>query len=357
MKPPHPLAALPVLLLASLATVTTLLPACGRSPVLINGAGATFPFPLYSKWFYEYNKLHPDCQINYQSIGSGGGIRQLTAHTVDFGASDAPMTSAELREAPDTLHVPTVIGAVVVTHRVPGVTGGLRLSQAALADIFLGTIRRWDDPRIQATNPGVALPALPITVVHRSDGSGTTDIFTDYLAHVSPRWRAKVGSGKSVKWPVGLGDKGNEGVTGLVQTLPGTIAYVEYAFAEHNGLPMAALQNRRGRFIAPTMESASRAAIGLAMPADFRVSLVDPPGEDAYPVAAFTYILIDQHQRDARKGAELIHFLQWALSDGQRDAKALGYAPLPPLVAERVLAALRTVTLPSAAPEHDHAAH
>jgi phosphate transport system substrate-binding protein len=304
-------------------------------PLLITGAGATFPYPLYSKWFSEYNKLHPDIRFNYQSIGSGGGIRQVTDKTVDFGASDAPMTDEELSKAASVIHVPTVLGAVVVVFNVKGVEQ-LKLSPETLAGIFLGTVKTWNDPALAKENPGVSLPATPITVVHRADGSGTSAIFTDYLAKVSPEWKAKVGAGKSVKWPVGLGGKGNEGVTGLVKQTGGTLGYVELAYANQNKLTTAALKNKAGHYVRPSIESTSAAAAGAAIPADFRASLTDASGETAYPISAFTYLLVDTAPKDAAKAQALQKFLAWAVHDGQKLASPLDYAPLPPAVVSRV---------------------
>jgi len=296
-------------------------------PILITGAGATFPNPLYSKWFSEYNKLFPDVRFNYQAIGSGGGIQQFTAGTVEFGATDAPMTAEELAKAPDAVHIPTVLGAVVVTYNAPFV--GLKLTPDVLAGIFLGKITRWNDPAIARVNPGITFPDTAITVVRRSDGSGTTSIFTDYLAKVSPEWKEKVGAGKSVSWPVGLGGKGNDGVTGLIKQTPGSIGYVELAYANQNKLPLTALRNRDGNFVLPSLESTSAAAAGVTMPADYRVSLTDAAGKDAYPMASFTYLLVHKDAKDAAKGVALANFLWWAVHAGQAYAAPLDYAPLP----------------------------
>ena len=311
--------------------------------LLINGAGATFPFPLYSKWFSVYNHQHPELRFNYQSIGSGGGIKQITLHTVDFGASDAPMTDQELARAPGVLHVPTVLGAVAVVSS--GTPAGVKLTPAALADIFLGHITRWNDPRLQAIPGQPRLPDLAITVAHRSDGSGTTNVFTDYLSKVSPAWKSRVGTGKAVRWPAGLGGKGNEGVTGLVRSTPGAIGYVELAYAKQNHLAMAALQNADGRFVLPTIASTSAAAAGVRMPADFRVSITNAQGPDAYPIASFTYLLVYKDQRDAQKGKALAQFLWWAIHDGQALAAPLDYAPLPKPVVAKVEHELRTLTV------------
>jgi len=312
--------------------------------LLINGAGATFPFPLYSKWFSEYNKLHPDQQFNYQSIGSGGGIKQVTEGTVHFGASDAPMTDEELKKAPDVVHIPTVLGAVVVVHNLPGVSE-LKLSPETLAGIFLGKITRWNDPALAKDNPGAKLPATAIAVAHRSDGSGTTAIFTDYLAKVSPEWKTTVGAGKSVKWPVGLGGKGNEGVTGIVKQTPGAVGYVELAYANQNKLAPATLKNHEGEFVKPTLEAITAAAAKAAMPKDFRVSVTDAPGKASYPIAGFTYLLVRRDQKEKAKGTALVQFLWWAVTDGQKFAAPLDYAPLPREVNDLVQATLKTLTV------------
>ncbi len=310
--------------------------------LLINGAGATFPFPLYSKWFSEYNKLHPELQFNYQSIGSGGGIQQITNRTVDFGASDAPMKDEQLEKAPGTVHIPTVMGAVVVTYNAP--IEQLKLTPDTIAGIFLGKIQKWNDPALAAVNPGVKLPDAAITVVHRSDGSGTTNIFTDYLSKVSPAWKSEVGSGTAVKWPAGLGAKGNEGVSGLVKQTPGAIGYVELAYANQNKLPKSLLRNKEGAFVAATMESTSEAAAGVAVPDDFRVSITDASGKGAYPMASFTYVLVPRDQQDPVKAKAIVDFLNWAVHAGQQYAAPLDYAPLPKAVAEKVTAKLKTLT-------------
>jgi phosphate transport system substrate-binding protein len=312
--------------------------------LLINGAGATFPFPIYSKWFSEYNKLHPEVQINYQSIGSGGGIKQITEKTVDFGASDAPMSDPELQKAPGLLHIPTVMGAVVVVYNVPGVSE-LRLSPENLVSIFLGKIVKWNDPAIAKDNPKAKLPGLAISVAHRSDGSGTTSVFTDYLAKVSPEWKTGPGQGKSVNWPTGLGGKGNEGVTGLVKQTEGGVGYVELAYANQNKLTMADLKNHDGQWVKASLETVSAAAAKAGMPADYRISITDAPGKEAYPIAAFTYVLIYKEQTDAAKGAQLVHFLWWALHDGQKMAAGLDYAPLPVPLVKKVDATLKTITV------------
>lgn len=315
----------------------------GEATVSLTGAGATFPYPLYSKWISEYRRVDPAVRINYQSIGSGGGIRQIIERTVDFGASDAPMTDEELASAPSRLlHVPTTLGAVALVANLPGSNASLRLDGEVLAAIYLGTITRWNDPALVVLNPDVVLPAESIAVVHRSDGSGTTAVFTDYLVRVSAVWHDKVSSGKSVAWPVGLGAKGNEGVMGLVKTTPYSIGYVELAYAVQSKLPVALLKNRAGRFVAPTIDSISAAATGSinTMPEDFRVSIVNATGDDAYPIAAFTYVLVYAETPDHRRAAALTAFLRWTLGEGQQYAAALHYAPLPGEVAKRVESAL-----------------
>jgi phosphate transport system substrate-binding protein len=311
--------------------------------LLINGAGATFPFPLYSKWFAEYNKLHPDLRFNYQSIGSGGGVKQITERTVDFGASDAPMSDAEMAKAPGIVHIPTVLGAVAVVYN--GAPAGLKLTPEVLADIFLGKITRWNDPKLQSIPGQPKLPDAAITVAHRSDGSGTTAVFTDYLSKISPTWKTSVGTGKAVKWPVGLGGKGNEGVTGSVKSTPGSIGYVELAYANQNKLTMAAIKSADGEFVMPSIESTSAAAAGVEMPADFRVSITNSKGKGAYPISSFTYILIYKEQTDAAKGKAIGNFLWWAIHDGQKLAGPLDYAPLPKPVVAKVETALRGITV------------
>jgi phosphate transport system substrate-binding protein len=300
----------------------------------LTGAGATFPYPIYSKWFADY-AAKTGVKINYQSIGSGGGIRQLSEQTVDFGASDAPMSDDEMSKAKggQVMHFPTVLGAVVLTYNVPEITRPLRLTGDAVADIFLGQITKWNDAKIAALNPGVKLPASDIIVAHRSDGSGTSYIFTDYLTTVSPSWASGPGKGKDVKWPVGLGGKGNEGVTGIVKQTPGAIGYVELAYAKQNKLPYAQVRNAAGQFVAPTIESVTAAAAGAAkaLPptTDFRVSIVNAPGKEAYPISSFTWILVYANQSDATKGKKLVDFLRWAFNSGEAAASSLDYAPLP----------------------------
>ena len=311
--------------------------------MLINGAGATFPYPLYSKWFDEYAKVDPSVRFNYQSIGSGGGQKQILAQTVDFGASDGPMSDQNLAKAHSKLlHIPTVAGAVVVTYNLPG-PPTLKLDGPLIADIFLGKITVWNDARIAALNPGVKLPGTDVVVVHRSDGSGTSYIFTDFLSNVSKDWETKVGRHTSVKWPAGLGAKGNEGVAGQVKQLPGTIGYVELAYAHQNKLPKAQIKNSSGNFVTPSLESVTEALATAKIPDDFRFSMVDPPGEKAYPISGATWLLVYEQQADAAKGKKLVEFLQWALSKGEAMASALDYAPLPEALEGLVLERIKTI--------------
>jgi len=302
----------------------------------INGAGATFPYPVYSKWFDEYQKKNSQVQINYQSIGSGGGIRQITEGTVDFGASDGPMNDEQLKAFQDKhgfgiLHFPTVLGADVPTYNIPGVTSALNFTPEALAGIFLGKITKWNDPAIVATNKGVRLPANDIVVVHRSDGSGTTYIWTDYLSKVSDEWKNKVGKGASVNWPVGLGGKGNEGVTGQIKNAPNSIGYVELIYAVSNNIPYGSVKNSSGNFVKADLASVSAAAAAVAktMPDDFRVSITNPPGNTAYPIASFTWLLIPEKFSDTAKRDAIKGFLSWMLEDGQNYTEQLSYARLP----------------------------
>lgn len=312
----------------------------------INGAGATFPYPIYSKWFAEYNALHPEVRINYQSIGSGGGIRQLTNQTVFFGATDGPMSEEQLKAAPGAvLHFPTVLGAVVPIYNVPGVEGDLKFSGAVLADIYLGKVKKWNDPALAKLNPGVKLPATDITVVHRSDGSGTTFIFVDFLSKVSPAFKEKVGVATSVNWPAGVGGKGNEGVSGLVTQTPGSIGYVELIYAKQTKTAYGAVQNAAGEFVKASVEAVTAAAAEAAanMPADFRVSITNAPGKAAYPIASFTWMLLFENPTDKAQSAAMVNFLKWALTDGQKGAAELGYAPLPASVVTLEQAALAKV--------------
>jgi phosphate transport system substrate-binding protein len=311
--------------------------------MLINGAGATFPYPIYSKWFDEYAKVDPSVRFNYQSIGSGGGQKQILSQTVDFGASDGPMSNENLAKAPGKiLHIPTVAGAVVVTYNLPG-SPGMKLDGPAVADIFLGKLTKWNDKRIAALNPGVKLPDTDLVVVHRSDGSGTSYIFTDYLSSVSPQWEKEVGRNTSVKWPAGLGAKGNEGVAGQVRQLAGTIGYVELAYARQNKLPTAEIKNPAGNFVAPSVESVTAALAAAKIPEDFRFSMVNPPGEKAYAIAGATWLLVYEQAKDPAKGKKLVEFLNWALTKGEGMAASLDYAPLPEGLRERVLEKIKTI--------------
>src|SRR5208282_4371439 len=315
----------------------------------LNGAGATFPYPMYSKWFSEYHKLHSDVQMNYQSIGSGGGIRQVTEGTVDFGASDMPMTDEQLKEAQTKLgtkilNIPTVMGAVVPAFNIPGVSAEVKFTPEVLAGIYLGKIANWNDPAISAANPGVKFPSQDIIVVHRSDGSGTTFIWTDYLSKVSSEWKGQVGSGTSVKWPRGLGGQHNEGVAGLIRQMPGSIGYVELIYAVQNNIPYGSVRNAAGTFLKASLEGVTAAAASAPkMPADFRVSITDAPGKDAYPISSFTWLLIPEHSKDPAKGKILADFLNWMLSDGQKMTKDLTYAPLPDSVVAKVRDAIKPV--------------
>ena len=315
--------------------------------VQINGAGATFPYPIYSKWFSEYNKLHANVQINYQPIGSGGGIRQVTEQTVFFGASDGPMTDDQLKAAPGMLmHFPTVLGGVVPVYNIPGVTAELKFTGDVLANIYLGRITKWNDTAIAALNPGVKLPATDITVVHRSDGSGTTYIWVDYLAKISPEFKSKVGVGTSVNWPAGVGGKGNEGVAGSIRQLPGSVGYIELIYALQNKIPFGSMQNSSHNFIKASLESTTAAAVGVKMPDDFRVSITNPPGKNAYPIASFTWLLIPTNPADANKGKILKDYLFWMLDKGQTMTEALSYAPLPKDVVEKEKGAINSKVKP-----------
>ncbi|HZJ33450.1 MAG TPA: phosphate ABC transporter substrate-binding protein PstS [Vicinamibacterales bacterium] len=310
------------------------------STVQINGAGATFPNPIYSKWFSEYNKLHPNIQINYQPIGSGGGIRQLTSQTVFFGASDGPMTDEQLKAAPGPiLHFPTVLGAVVPVFNLAGVTD-LNFSGPLLADIYLGKIKKWNAPAIARLNPGVTLPATDIAVAHRSDGSGTTYIWVDYLSKVSPEFKEKVGVNASVNWPVGIGGKGNDGVAGVVSQTPGAIGYVELIFALKNNISYGSVQNAAGGIVKASPESVTKAAAGVSMPDDFRVSITNAPGAGAYPISSFTWLLLYENPSDKAMSKVMVDFITWAIRDGQKFATELGYASLPDAVVMKEMGAL-----------------
>jgi len=328
-----------------LAALTLALPVFVLGQTTLNAAGATFPYPMYSKWFSEYNKLHPDVQVNYQSIGSGGGIRQVLNGTVDFGASDGPMSDEQLKQAKfKILHIPTVMGAVVPAYNIPGVSGEIKFTPEALAGIYLGKIQKWNDPALIQANPGVKLPDQSIIVVYRSDGSGTTFIFTDYLSKVSKEWATVVGKGTSVKWPIGLGGKGNEGVAGQVRQLQGSIGYIELIYALQNKISFGSLKNASGNFVKASLEGVTEAAASIkTMPADFRVSITNAPGKDAYPISSFTWLLIPVPAKDPNKGKIIHDFLEWMVSDGQKMTSQLSYAPLPQNVAEKVKEAIKQV--------------
>jgi phosphate transport system substrate-binding protein len=333
-----------VLTIAVVAAGVTL----AAQTIQINGAGATFPYPIYSKWFSEYNKLKPNVQINYQSIGSGGGIRQITNQTVFFGATDGPMTQEQLLAAPGRiLHFPTVLGADVPVYNIPGVEADLKFTGPVLADIFLGKVTKWNDPALTKLNPGVQLPATEITVVHRSDGSGTTYIWVDYLAKVSPEWKQKVGVATSVNWPVGVGGKGNEGVAGLIRQTPGSIGYVELIYALQSKIRYGAVQNMAGEFLQANVQSvtAAAAAAASAMPKDFRVSITNAPGKGVYPIASFTWLLLYESPKDKQQARIFVDFVKWMLADGQKFAADLGYAPLPEAVVKMELEALAKIKL------------
>jgi phosphate transport system substrate-binding protein len=311
--------------------------ATASAQMMINGAGATFPYPIYSKWFDEYAKVDPSVRFNYQSIGSGGGQKQIMAQTVDFGASDGPMSDENLAKAQGKLlHIPTVAGADVVTYNLPG-SPTLKFDADTIAGVFLGQIKKWNDPKITALNPGAKLPDQDILVVHRSDGSGTTYIWTDYLSKISPEWKSKVGTNTSVNWPTGVGGKGNEGVAGQIKQTPGALGYVELIYAIQNKMPYADVKNSAGEFIKPTLESITAALATAQIPDDFRFSMTNAPGKDAYPICGATWLLVYQQQKDAAKGKKLVEFLKWSMTKGEGMTKTLDYAPLPENVQQRVL--------------------
>ncbi len=337
------------LLAAALCAAVALPAAAGLAQtVQINGAGATFPYPIYSKWFSEYNKIHPEVEINYQSIGSGGGIRQLSNQTVFFGATDGPMTSDQQFAAPGSiLHLPTVLGAVVPIYHIPGVDAQLKFTGKVLADIIMGKVTRWNDPAIAGLNAGVKLPATDITVAHRSDGYGTTYIFVDYLSKVSPDFKKTVGVATSVNWPVGVGGKGNEGVAGLVKQTPGSIGYVELVYAQQNKIDFGSVQNFDGEFVAASLASvtAAASAASKAMPKDFRVSITNAPGKGAYPISSFTWLLFYERPGDKKRAKIMVDFMKWALTEGQKYASDLSYAPLPQEVIALEMEALKRISL------------
>ncbi|HEY6351101.1 MAG TPA: phosphate ABC transporter substrate-binding protein PstS [Candidatus Angelobacter sp.] len=326
-----------------------LLGTIGLAETKLNGAGATFPNPIYSKWFDEYHKQHPDIEINYQSKGSGAGIRQLTEGTVDFGASDGPMTDEQLKSArdkrgTDIIHIPTVLGAVVPAYNLPGVNGEIKFSGDLLAGIYLGKITKWNDPAFGKDNPGLKLPDKPIVVVHRADGSGTTYIFTDYLSKVSPEWQQKVGKGTAVQWPTGLGQQGNEAVAGMVRQMEGAIGYVELIYALQNKISFGPVKNATGQYVKASLESTTAAAASMKdMPADFRVSITNAPGKNAYPIASFTWLLVPLKWSDAAKEKAMVDYLNWMVDSGEKMTEALYYAPLPKSVAAKVKAKIKEI--------------
>jgi len=318
-------------------TIAFGLTATASAQMMINGAGATFPYPIYSKWFDAYTQVDPSVRFNYQSIGSGGGQKQIMAQTVDFGASDGPMSDDNLSKAPGKLlHIPTVAGADVVAYNLPG-NPALKLDADMIAGIFLGEIKKWNDPKIVALNPGVTLPDQEIVVVHRSDGSGTTYIWTDYLSKISPEWKTKVGTNTSVNWPTGIGGKGNEGVAGQVKQTPGALGYVELIYAIQNKMPYADVKNAAGKFVKASLESITAAMATAQIPDDFRFSITNAPGENAYPICGATWLLVYEQQKDPTKGKKLVEFLKWSQKDGEKMAKDLDYAPLPEALQARVL--------------------
>jgi phosphate transport system substrate-binding protein len=336
---------LKTLMVAVAALAAGLAPLAAQT-IQINGAGATFPYPIYSKWFAEYNKLHPNIQINYQSIGSGGGIRQLTNQTVFFGASDGPMTDEQLKAAPGhVMHFPTVLGGVVPAYNIPGVSAELKFTGPVIAEIYLGKITKWNDLRITKLNPGVNLPDVDITPVHRSDGSGTNYIFCDYLSKVSPEFKQRVGVATSVNWPGGIGGKGNEGVSGLVKQTPGAMGYVELIYALQNHIDFGLVQNAAGQFMKASLDSVTRCAAGAAahMPADFRVSITNAPGEGVYPISSFTWMLFYENPKDKERARIMADFFKWAITAGQQYCEGLGYAPLPENVVNLEMAALKKI--------------
>jgi len=332
-----------------LTLLLMLLGTIGLAETKLNGAGATFPNPIYSKWFDEYHKQHSDIEINYQPKGSGAGIRQLTEGTVDFGASDGPMTDQQLKDAKDKrgydiVHIPTVLGAVVPAYNLPEVKNELKFSGESLAGIFLGTITKWNDPAIAKDNPGVKLPDKAIAVIHRTDGSGTTYIFTDYLSKVSPEWKSKVGNGTAVQWPAGLGQQGNEAVAGMIRQMDGGIGYVELIYALKNNIQFGSVKNAAGQYVKASLESTTAAAASVKeMPEDFRVSITNAPGKTAYPIASFTWLLVPVKWQDAGKQKAMVDFLNWMVNSGQGMVQSLDYAPLPSNVAAKVKAKIKEI--------------
>ena len=323
-------------------------PSVRTKAILLNGAGASFPYPLYSRWIDEYGRIEKNVKINYQSMGSGAGIEQISKKTIDFGGSDAPVDDDKLREFPgEILHIPTVLGSVAITYNLHKLKQKIKFNPDILTDIYLGKIKNWSDQRLVAINPGVNLPNQEIVVVHRSDGSGTTNIFTDYLCSVSPEWKLQVGKGTSVQWPIGVGAKGSEGLSHQVQSIAGSIGYVELSYALLNKLTYGMVQNSNGRFVSPTLESTTAAGAGAVasnMPDDLQVSIVNVPGESAYPIAGYTYILVYREQDDPVKGEALVKFLWWATHEGEKIATELAYAPLPPEVVDKVETKLESIS-------------
>lgn len=320
-----------------LTALPALLATAAMGAETINAAGATFPAPIYQKWFGEYKMAHPDVQVNYQPIGSGGGIRQLKAGTVDFGASDMPMSDEDMKDMKDKpLHFPTVLGAVVLSYNVPGISTGLKLTPEAISGIYLGDVKKWNDAKIASANPGMKLPGTEVQVIHRTDSSGTTFIFTDYLSKVSPEWKSKVGANSAVSWPLGLGGKGNDGVAGLIKQTPGAIGYVELIYAVQNKMAFTDVKNAAGKFVTPSFQSVTAAAANSKeMPPDFRASITNAPGAGSYPISSFTWLLIPSQIKDQTKKAAIVGFLQWMMTTGQKDCEALSYAQLPKAVVAR----------------------
>ncbi len=323
--------------------ILNLAPLNGIAETMINGAGATFPYPLYTKWSWEFYKLHPEIKINYQSVGSGGGIRLLLNNMVDFAASDIPMNDAQMKKASlPVLHIPVAMGAIVISYNLPGIKTGLKLDAELIADIFLGKIENWNHPRILALNKDLEIPSLPILVAHRSDGSGTTAIFTKYLSQLDKDWKKRVASGTAVNWPIGLGGKGNEGVAGLIEQNPGSIGYIELIYAEKNKLAYASLKNKLGEFVLPTTASVTSAMNGIELPEDLRTSVIDPVGKGVYPICGISYILVYRTQA-SEKTLNFVSFLRWALDEGQKYLEPLKFAPLPPEVLQKVRKAVETI--------------
>ncbi len=330
--------------IAALLVLLALALVPASAQVNLNAAGATFPYPIYSKWFNEFHRAHPDVQINYQSIGSGGGIQQLKVGTVDFGASDMPLKDEQLKQMKPLIQFPTVLGSVVPAYNMGGVSGEIKFTPEALAGIYLGTITKWNDKALAAANPGLNLPDKPIIVIHRSDGSGTTFVWTDYLSKISPEWKSRVGSNTSVSWPVGLGAKGNEGVAGMIRQMDGALGYVELIYALQNKITFGPVKNAAGNFVKGSLASTTAAAASVKnMPSDFRISITNAPGKDAYPVSSFTYLLVPTQWSDGAKKNAMLGFLNWMLDQGEPMVTQLNYAPLPPQVKEMERARLKEI--------------